>query len=383
MKIPLFAARSIVAMSLLSLGSAPTEAASNGSQNSVFPQQVEARVPFAPTAFESEGASHLVYELYLTNFTPVPVEIRRIEVLDADMAADQPLAVFEGATLADVLDAVGGQSKTPAQLAPGASVVAYLWLSIKDGAPVPNHLRHRVLTADNSAEGTVIATHNSDLLRLSAPVRGANWLASDGPSNDRDNHHRRGILVINQRAVDSRRYAVDWMLTKNGQTAGTGERSDRNNYYAYAQSVYAVADAVVASAKDGQPENVPALPANFHPAVPITMNTIGGNNIVLSLGHGQYAYYFHLKTGSVQVKAGDHVRRGEAIAQIGVSGDATVPHLHFEVTTSPLIVAGDGVPYEIDHYRVKGADNEWHDRTNGLPLNKMTVDFGPDTPAKK
>lgn len=373
----------LAVLGFCAFGITQVDAADNGPQNSVFPQQVETRIPFAPTAFESEGASHFVYELYLTNFTPVPVEIRRIEILDADRATGQPLAVFEGAALADILDPVGGQAKSASQLAPGATAVAYMWLSIKDGAAVPSHLGHRVFTAGNSAEGAVVTTHNSELQLLSAPVRGANWLASDGPSNDRDNHHRRGILVLNGQVVDSRRYAVDWMLTKDGKTAGSGERSDRSNYYAYGQPVYAVANAVVASAKDGQPENVPALPANFHPAVPIAMDTVGGNNIVLNLGHGQYAYYFHLQTGSVRVKAGDHVRRGQVIGRIGVSGDATVPHLHFEVTTSPQIVAGDGVPYEIDHYRVKRDDNSWQERVKGLPLGKTIVDFGPDTAAKK
>jgi hypothetical protein len=40
--------------------------------------------------------------------------------------------------------------------------------------------------------------------------------ASDGPSNDQDNHHRRGILVFEGRPQISRRYAIDWMEEKSG-----------------------------------------------------------------------------------------------------------------------------------------------------------------------
>ena len=358
-------------------GIAHAAGAGQAPQNTRFPLQVETRVPFAPTAFESGGTSYLVYELYLTNFSGSPVDIRRIEVRDADRTGSQLIAVVEGTALAEILDPVGGQTKSPSRLGPGATTVAYMWVAIKGDAPVPRHLSHRVSTDDDFVEGAVVTTHNSYLQSLSAPVRGQGWLASDGPSNDRDNHHRRGILVVDGRAVDSRRYAVDWMLTRDGQTAGAGARSDRSNYYAYGQPVYAVGDAVVVSAKDGQPENVPALPADFHPAVPIAMDTVGGNNIVLDLGHGQYAFYLHLQTGSVRIKAGDHVRRGQVIARIGVSGDATVPHLHFEVTTSPRLVAGEGVPYEIDHYAVKLDADSRQDRANGLPLGKMIVDFGP------
>lgn len=364
------------------LGVAYADDAGKAPRKSLFPLQVETRVPFAPTAFESDGASHLVYELYLTNFSQSPVDIRRIEVRDADTAAGQSVAVVEGTALTELLDSIGGQAKSASQLGPGATAVAYMWVSVKDGAPVPQHLSHRVLTENDSVEGAAITTHNTDLQSLSAPVRGEGWLASDGPSNDRDNHHRRGVLVIDGRAVDSRRYAIDWMLTRDGNTL-SGDRAVRSNFYAYGQPVYAAANAVVSSAKDGQPENVPALPAEFHPAVPITLDTAGGNNLVLDLGHGQYAYYFHLQTGSVRVKPGDHVHRGQVIARIGVSGDATVPHLHFEVTTSPQILAGDGVPYEIDHFRLKRDDNSWQDRTKELPLGKMIFDFEPGPEAEK
>ena len=50
------------------------------------------------------------------------------------------------------------------------------------------------------------------------------------------------------------------------------------------------------------------------------MDTVGGNTIVLDLGGGQYAWYFHLKPGSLRVKTGEHVRRGQPLAQIGLGG---------------------------------------------------------------
>ena len=39
--------------------------------------------------------------------------------------------------------------------------------------------------------------------------------------------------------------------------------------------------------------------------------------------------YAHCKT--IYVKEGDTIKRGQAIAQVGATGNVTGPHLHFEV----------------------------------------------------
>ena len=143
----------------------------------------------------------------------------------------------------------------------------------------------------------------------------------------------------------------------------------------------AVADGRVVTARDGLPENVPGHGDAFHPAVPITLETVAGNTITLDLGGGQFAYYMHLQPGSLRVKAGDRVRRGQVLARIGASGDAREPHLHFEVTTSSKLLAGEGVPYLIDRYRCKRAsDGPMELRTTQqLPLDNSVVAFGEDT----
>lgn len=360
----------------------PRPATAPGS--STWPAQLEMRVPFEPTAFSSSGRTYLTYELYLTNLATNPLSLRRVEVLDADTTVPQPIAAFEGAQLDALLQPIGAattvdQDSNRYQLATGRGVVVFLWIALDHGARVPSKLRHRVLTADSAAEGAIISTHHDELRALGAPVQGADWLASDGPSDDKENHHRRGILVFDGRALISRRYAIDWMQSKNGATF-SGDALDKRSYHAYGKPVLAVADGIVVTAKDGLPENVPGHGEGFHPAVPITIETVGGNTITLDLGSGQFAHYLHLQPGSLRVKAGDRVRRGQILAQIGDSGDAREPHLHFQVSTSSRLLAGEGVPYLIDHYRVKSADNTWQARTNELPLGEMLIDFGSSRP---
>jgi murein DD-endopeptidase MepM/ murein hydrolase activator NlpD len=113
----------------------------------------------------------------------------------------------------------------------------------------------------------------------------------------------------------------------------------------------------------------------------MTRDTIGGNFIALDLGGGQFATYSHLQPGSLLVKQGDRVRRGQTLARVGNSGDARAPHLHFQVTTTSSLFAGEGIPYVIDAYRAKPADGDWESRTNELPFRDMLVDFGDQRPS--
>jgi hypothetical protein len=357
-----------------------TQGARSADAPSPWPPQLEMRVPFEPTVFPSAGRNHLTYELYLTNFSSTPLTLRRVEVLDADDSAALPIAAFEASQLNSLVQPIEAQTSAdgnsdPQQLAGGATVVVFVWIALDHGAHVPNKLRHRIFTADSAAEGAVIGTHHTELKLLGPPVMGTNWLADDGPSNDQDNHHRRGILVFQGRAQISRRYAIDWQQSQNGKTF-SGDASDKRSYYAYGKPVLAVADGTVVSVRDGIPDNVPRHNGEFTPAVEMTPDTVFGNHIVLDLGGQQFASYLHLQPGSMRVKVGDHVRRGQVLAKIGGSGDAREPHLHFQVQTSSDPLAGEGVPYLSDHYRVKSAGDVWQRRTHELPLRNMLVDFG-------
>ena len=56
-----------------------------------------------------------------------------------------------------------------------------------------------------------------------------------------------------------------------------------------------------------------------------------GNGILIDHGQGLQTFYCHVKNGSITVKPGDTVAKGQAIAQVGQSGYAEFPHLHFSV----------------------------------------------------
>lgn len=65
----------------------------------------------------------------------------------------------------------------------------------------------------------------------------------------------------------------------------------------------------------------------------IESGTFGlGKYIVLDHGHGLVSVYGHLR--SFDVRVGDHVKTGEKIGEVGMTGYTTGPHVHFEVHDS-------------------------------------------------
>jgi murein DD-endopeptidase MepM/ murein hydrolase activator NlpD len=68
----------------------------------------------------------------------------------------------------------------------------------------------------------------------------------------------------------------------------------------------------------------------------------GAGNYVVLDGEGETRDYvfMHLKTGSTVVTQGQRVRTGQLLGQVGATGDASGPHLHFEVWDGPWYASG-------------------------------------------
>ncbi|GGK10135.1 M23 family metallopeptidase [Luteimonas terricola] len=337
------------------------------------PVQLDIRTPFEPSSFNAGGYSYLVYELQLLNHSEDALAINGIDVLAATASDDELVFSLAGERLHDQLNPIGGGTLDDAHpLGAGRSATVYLCLAFGDGAQVPSRLRHRVHLHGATAEGPPIGSRHNAVKVLASPVLGNHWLADNGLALDR--HHRPGLFVAGGAAQISRRYAIDWKQRIDGKVQ-SGDPLDVRTYHAYAQPVFAVADAVVVQARDGLPDNVPRTSAGFTPALPLSMETLAGNTVVLDLGDGQYAHYAHLQPGSVIVAPGQRVRSGELLARIGNSGDARWPHLHFQVTTGPDIMDSEGVPFVINQFRAKGADGNWTDRRLEFPLGGDEVDL--------
>lgn len=63
-----------------------------------------------------------------------------------------------------------------------------------------------------------------------------------------------------------------------------------------------------------------------------------GNGVRIDHGEGWQTQYCHLRQGSVRVKKGQQVDAGANLGEVGYSGDATFPHVHFQVTKDGTVV---------------------------------------------
>ena len=58
----------------------------------------------------------------------------------------------------------------------------------------------------------------------------------------------------------------------------------------------------------------------------------GGTMCLVRIQHKDYqSAYYHLKSGSIKVKVGDYVSKGQHIATIGNTGKSSGTHLHFQI----------------------------------------------------
>lgn len=98
-------------------------------------------------------------------------------------------------------------------------------------------------------------------------------------------------------------------------------------------SVLSIADGTVVALRDGV-EDIDAgrITANSLEGVEC------GNGILIDHADGWQSQYCHLRRGWVAVKEGDRVQRGQVIGQIGLSGQTTFPHLHFNLRKNGNLV---------------------------------------------
>ncbi len=350
----------------------------------------------APVPFTgSDGRVHLVYELWLSNFSSADATVQKVDVL-GDGAV---LETLDAAAIAKRLQPAG-QRDSAGTLRKGALALLFLHVSVAPDTTIPRELSHRVTAHINAAPpghqeitetGGAAPMDRRPVVRISPPLRGDRYISADSCCDA--TRHTRAALPVNGRVWVAQRYAVDWeQLDANGRIY-SGPREKLESYAIFGKPVFAVADATVVSVTDGQPEQTPsAYPTN------ISLDAADGNSIILDLGQKRYALYAHLQPGTIKVHRGETVKSGQVIGLVGDTGNSLVPHLHFQVMDSPVSLGSNGLPYEIDAFEVRGqthgteafdeaetsgtplaimAASPVADVNNALPLDQLVVSFPP------
>ena len=313
------------------------------------------RVPAALRPVTVAGKTQLVYELHLTSFASTPLWIRGLSIIEP--RSGRIISVLRGPALAGQVMQWGERSPASDSLtvAPGDHAVIFLELELEPGGSLPAELAHELEYGDSGTttriRGASIEVAVAEPLVLGPPLRGGPWAAVYHPAWPHG--HRRVFYTEDGRARIPGRFAIDWIkLDSAGQTA-LGDQDLVANWLGQGAEVLAVTDAVVTAVRDSLAESERI---STHPRLPLGYGA--GNYITLDAGHGRYVFYEHLKPGSVRVRPGQRVRRGEVIAALGFTGHSTGPHLHFHVADANSPLGADGIPFVLDRFELLGGYND-------------------------
>ena len=325
---------------------APTAA---NAQGAALPPFVELRIPKPPTIATGDGVSFLAYEMHVTNFTSRPMTLQRVEVAMRDRGGPRRvLLALSDSALSRSLTRPGATIPLAerAKLAGGMRAVVWLWVPVERRL-APDSVTTRVMVEQGAGDSATTQEVDAapvpvgaELPAIGPPLRGGPWLAGNGPAPETG--HRRALIPIGGMPSIAQRFAIDYVRVGDDNLTFTGDRLKNESYHAQGQEALSVGNGTVVATKDGIPENVPGITSR---AVPITLETIGGNHIILDLGGGRYAFYAHLQPGSLRVKPGDRVRTGQVLGLVGNSGNSTEPHLHFHLTDGNSPLGSEGIPY--------------------------------------
>ncbi len=169
-------------------------------------------------------------------------------------------------------------------------------------------------------------------VQYSLPFQGA-WTAVNGGIDKKHSHSW---------SIQTQRYAYDFVILDEEGHSFSGEDTKLTNYYSYGREILAPADGEVVEIRDKYPDS----PLLGRGQADCSARDIRGNYILIRHADKEYGLLAHLKPGSVCVKVGDTVKRGQCIAFCGNSGNTSEPHLHFHLQDDMNFYTSAGLPIE-------------------------------------
>ena len=300
----------------------------------------------------SDQRIHLVYEIRVANATNRRMRLDRIAAIDAQ--AGTSLAALDAASIGARFSLGGRRGSESTELGAFQFGVVFMHVAVEPNA-VPTTLGHIIEGSSEQmstnlsirlAETPVIA---KDAPSLGSPLRGLGYVAADGCCDSI--RHVRALLPLNGAFYLAQRFAIDWEQIDDEGRLLRGDPKDTRSYYIYGKPVLAAADAVVVASRNDLTDQAPGkLPEG------LPIDEADGNFAILDMGGGAYALYAHMQRGSVRVQAGDRVRRGDQIGNVGNTGNSQAPHLHFQMMDRASSLASNGIPYVFENFSVTAVD---------------------------
>jgi hypothetical protein len=379
--------RTIAVLSALALGAAACSSVSASSTGDSVDDAKLIQVPDAYTSvvvrslsaptfpfLGTDGKYHVAYDLELTNASRVPATIDKLDVVSA-AAPKRVIASYSGTKFVDPTRDYGDCNRlrnlpsAPAAdnvIPPQESRVLFVDFAFDSLDRAPKAVLHHLFGQGAINPGSSSPSPFDYLVTpfdisagtprvIGPPVKGDHWIAINGccfPGFP----HRTSMASLNGQLINGQRFAIDWKRTNDKGEFFVGDMTKNESYVDYGSPIYAVADGTISSTLDGIDPGTPGtLPANDPILGPkLTVQNVDGNHIVQDIGDGAWAFYAHLKKGTLLVKPGDKVKKGQVIARLGNTGNSNASHMHFQLMNGPSVLGSDGVPYVLDRFSYDG-----------------------------
>ncbi len=187
----------------------------------------------------TDGLTHLVYELELTNGFPVPVTVTTVGVRDT--AGGEALQALSGDALKASMSPLAGQAKQATELAVSESRVVWMDVTLKAGARPPAGIDHTLtvsvppglpVPASITSTGGAIEVDQRAPTPIGAPLAGTGWIAlpscCDGP-------HRHSLQPIDNAFWLAQRFAIDFNKIDAEGMLASGDSSTNASWFTYDQ----------------------------------------------------------------------------------------------------------------------------------------------------
>ena len=189
--------------------------------------------------------------------------------------------------------------------------------------------------------------------QLSLPFKDSWLVLWGGDTRELNQHHD----------MPNQRFALDLLGVGEGGKTQQGGGTRNEDFYAFGREVLAPAEGTVIEVIEGVRDNTPG---SMNPFSAI------GNCVVIQHREGEVSVLAHFKQGSIVVKAGDSVKRGQLLGKCGNSGNSSEPHLHYHLQNSPVLQDGLGIKCVFQKV-VATKDGKTETLTNRSPMKGQIV----------
>jgi len=336
----------------------PPDAASDAGQVAGDTPRVPLRIsattlPERPLIERRTHSQRLNFDLMLRNDGATIAEVARIEIWVRDRSGKLALRRFIDASGFQPALATTGKTR----IAPGQTLSLFNPFHDLDPEIDAAALTYEIsLESDDGAAQKIVLDvapkEFSPATALTVPMPGR-VLVFDG--HDYLGHHRR--LDVNHPVVSKlgirlnfMRHANDLCVVDDAGALFRGDGTRNEDWYSFGAPIVSPRAGTVVAAEGNVPDNLRGQSLFDPKALDSDLMALFGNRVVIDHGDGQYSLLAHLQRGSVAVRVGDRVKAGQVIAKAGASGDAYIPHLHYELRSSAG-TDGEGLPAYFERFR--------------------------------